>query len=400
MSFISRFSIASSSLLLVAALHAQTLPQVLTEEEAVRIALANTSVASFNTAQLDLTRAEARREALWPNPTFDFTREAAGANEDFLTLSQSFDFSGRRSLRRRAATLRVEAMRSDVAVRQLDLTQLVRSEFNRAVSQHELVEGLARWSERIAEAAATAQRLQEGGEVSGYDRRRLDRERAGAEARLAAERGALVAAQRRLAALLGVENLDGVTMQRSSTGIVVEGALQRIEQRPDIVAIGRRLEAAELEARAARRWQIPEVSLTGGAKKAESDDGSIVGFGLSLPLFNRNQDELLRTNALVALLRAERSIRIARARGEVGALIAEAEALRRAADRFRQDALPSSERLTATAEAAYRAGEVGILELLDAYRTALDAEIEAAQFDRRARQIEIELARAIGETKE
>jgi cobalt-zinc-cadmium efflux system outer membrane protein len=395
-----RFQRFLLSLVLVTAtaVRAQTIPNVLTEDDAVRIAQASQSVVALSAAQLDLARSDVERERRWPNPTLDYTRESAGETEQFLTLSQSFDFSGRRTMRRRAAELRVEATQQDVAGQQLDLARIVRSEFSRAANQQELVRALTEWSTRIGAAAETAARLQAGGEVSGYDRRRLDRERIGAEARLAAERGALVAARRRLAGLLGAEALDGVTLQRPTAPEIPADAelTARIEQRPDVAAIAKRIEAATLDAQAAQRWRVPLFDLTAGMKNTQAESGAILGAGVSLPIFNRNQDELLRANAELAILNAQRTLLVARTRGEVSGLAAEARELRNAARLFREQALPTSERLTATAEAAYRAGEVGILELLDAYRTALDAEIEAAELEQRAREAEIELTRALG----
>lgn len=388
----------SFALVTAAAASGQTIPNVLTEDDAVRIAQGSQSVVALSAAQLDLARSDIERERRWPNPTLDYTREGAGETEQFLTLSQSFDLSGRRTLRRRAAELRVEATQQEVAGQQLDLARIVRSEFSRAASQQELVRALTEWTRRIGAAAETAARLQAGGEVSGYDRRRLERERIGAEARLAAERGALVAAQRRLAGLLGVEELEGITLQRAAAPEIPADTelTARVEQRPDVAAIAKRIEAATLDAQAAQRWRVPLFDLTAGLKNTEAASGAILGAGVSLPVFNRNRDELLRANAELAILNAQRTLLVARARGDVGGLAAEARALRDAARLFREQALPTSERLTATAEAAYRAGEVGILELLDAYRTALDAEVEAAQLERRAREAEIELTRALG----
>lgn len=380
------------------AAHAQTIPDVLTEEEAVRIAQASRSVVALGAAQRDLARSDVERERRWPNPTVGVVRESAGDAEQFVTLSQSFDFSGRRQLRRRAAVLRFEAAHQEIAGRQLDLARQVRSEFSRAAGQQELVRALDQWSNRIAAAADTAARLQAGGEVSGYDRRRLERERIGAEARLAAERGALAAARTRLAAMLGVAHLDGVTLQRPVPPELPGDAelTPRIEQRADVAAIARRIEAARADLEAAKRWRVPALDLTAGVKDTPAASGAILGAGISVPVFDRNQAELLRASAELAMLTAQRELLLARARGEVAGLAAEARELRSAARLFREQALPVSERLTATAEAAYRAGEIGILELLDAYRTALDAEVEAARLEERARETEIELQRALG----
>jgi cobalt-zinc-cadmium efflux system outer membrane protein len=379
------------------AAHAQTIPNLLTEDDAVRIAQASQSVLELGAAQLSLARSEVERERRWPNPTLDYTRESAGESEQFLTLAQSFDFSGRRAIRRRAAELRFEATQQDVGSQQLDLARIVRSEFSRASNQQERVRALTAWSARVGAAAETAARLQAGGEVSGYDRRRLERERIGAEARLAAERGALLSAQQRLAGLLGVEILDATLQRSTAPEIPADPELTaRIEQRPDVRALAKRIEAATLDAQAAQRWRVPLLDLTAGMKNTPADSGAILGAGLRLPIFNRNQDELQRANAGLAMLNAQRLVLVARTRGEVRGLAAEARELRKAAQLFREQALPTSERLTTTAEAAYRAGEVGSLELLDAYRSALDAEIEAVELEQRAREAEIDLTRALG----
>ncbi|MFB6259753.1 MAG: hypothetical protein ABEJ96_11940 [Thiohalorhabdaceae bacterium] len=63
---------------------------------------------------------------------------------------------------------------------------------------------------------------------------------------------------------------------------------------------------------------------------------------------------------------------------------------------FRQQALAESGEVTEIAESAYRAGELGILELLDAYRGQLDARLRALEMARAARASWIDLARTAG----
>ena len=66
--------------------HAQTIPNVLTEDDAVHIARGAQSIVALSAAQLDLARSDVMRERRWPNPTLDYTREDAGDAEQFLTL--------------------------------------------------------------------------------------------------------------------------------------------------------------------------------------------------------------------------------------------------------------------------------------------------------------------------
>jgi cobalt-zinc-cadmium efflux system outer membrane protein len=64
---------------------------------------------------------------------------------------------------------------------------------------------------------------------------------------------------------------------------------------------------------------------------------------------------------------------------------------RDAADRYRAEAVQGADRLERIAQVSYEAGERGILEVLDAYRSGGAARIRQAMLDNLARQAEIEL---------
>lgn len=72
----------------------------------------------------------------------------------------------------------------------------------------------------------------------------------------------------------------------------------------------------------------------------------------------------------------------------------EALALRQAA--AAEDADAAGDELSAIAEVAYREGEVGILELLDALRTASRARVRSIELRLDARLAQIALERAVG----
>jgi cobalt-zinc-cadmium efflux system outer membrane protein len=69
---------------------------------------------------------------------------------------------------------------------------------------------------------------------------------------------------------------------------------------------------------------------------------------------------------------------------------------REGADRYRASAVNSADQIERIAQVSYDAGERGILELLDAYRTAASARVRQVALDAAVREAEIELEFASG----
>ena len=78
-------------------------------------------------------------------------------------------------------------------------------------------------------------------------------------------------------------------------------------------------------------------------------------------------------------------------RSDIAALRAIVLERRDTADRYRSAAVSSAEEIERIAQVSYDAGERGILELLDAYRSGSSARARQAALDLAVRQAEIEL---------
>jgi cobalt-zinc-cadmium efflux system outer membrane protein len=87
---------------------------------------------------------------------------------------------------------------------------------------------------------------------------------------------------------------------------------------------------------------------------------------------------------------------LAQAQGELRGFWRQATRLRQAAVTFADQSPPASEDLVRIAETAYRGGEIGILELLDAYRSRLEAHTESLELQMKARRARIELDTLVG----
>jgi len=400
-----RFALSVCLLALPLAVWAQT---PLTEAEAVRLGLTRADFADLERGAVQAAEADVVAAGLFPNPTLSYSRDRVGDSpeevEQVWMLEQTFDVSGRRGLHREAASRRVAAVTAGNASRKLQMAAEVRRTFHDVLFRQETIRATETWTQRFARVEGMVGKLARAGEASGYDRRRLARERLTAEARLAAERAELDRSLARLMALTGTPEaplLIGELLPPSPAPI--DTALPRLEQRPDLQALSRRAEASDLEGRAAQRGGIPDVTVGIGPKYVDNgitqDNGVALSLSVPLPVFDRQQAGQQRAAAEALQARAEYRLAKRRAEGELRGLHRQAEGLRATAADYRSRAVAASSQLLRIAETAYQGGESSLLELLDAYRGALEAETTALELERRAREARIEYDLLTGSTE-
>lgn len=386
--------------------HPPSAAEALTEQDAVRRALARPAFQDVLQGSVDAAQADATESGLWPNPSLDYERERTGSaggdvTEQKAHLSQAFDVGGKRALRREAAERRLDAARQDGVASRVALAAEVRHAFHDVLFVTRRIAVLRDWQDTLARAEDTLSRLQRGGEVSGYDRRRIARERLAAQAKLADAQAEAERAGERLRALTATPtDLAPAGDLLPAEPPPLETLLAQVTARGDLQALAARAQAFGAERKAADRAWIPDVTLGAGVKRVEepgrSDSGVLLSVAVPIPLFERGQAAVQRASAQARALQGEHLLALARAEGEVRGVWRQARALRAAAVQFLDASLPASHELARIAEAAYRGGETGILELLDAYRSRLDAETEALELETKARRARIELDALIG----
>ncbi len=373
--------------------------RALTERQAVDLALSRTEYRALEEGRLGIARSAVTEASLWPNPVLAWERDRVSAStESTAKIFQSFDFSGRRALRREAANIRVDAAQFDQQDRRLNTIVEVRRLFSESLYRQELGGAYARWLRRIETATEIVGKLAKAGEASGYDRRRIEREAQTARARVASVAAEYARMREAMSGLIGesagqLAALGGELLPGNAPSL--EALQSALRQRPDFASLNAQADANDRERSAAERAWIPDVTVGVGQKRVDefsrTDTGVILALSVPLPLFDRGQGSQQRAQARASTLRAEQALAYARAGGELKGAWRQAAELRQAAASFRSESLGGSRDLTRIAEAAYRAGEGTILELLDAYRTDLEAETTTLDLELRARLARIEL---------
>ena len=178
-----------------------------------------------------------------------------------------------------------------------------------------------------------------------------------------------------------------------------EQLLSAVDAQPALRRLQEQSEAFGLQQRAESRT-FPDVTLGLGLKREEtndqSDNGLVINASIPIPVFDKRKDKQARYQAQALIARSEYELARDTARAELEGVWRQVTQYQNSAATFRRDAVQGAQELIGIAEAYYRAGEVGILELLDAYRGALDAELNALELEFKARSARIQLDHLTG----
>jgi cobalt-zinc-cadmium efflux system outer membrane protein len=396
---------AATAVLHMAALASLCGAQEWTEERVIEKFLEQSPFAREARSRAAVAQAESRGRTLYANPSFNYTREGAGLTE-FFQAEQAIPISGRLKLLRQAGDSAVRATEAEGAFDLWQARTALRLAFYRTLAAQERGALYAGGVKEIESVLQVLRDREREGEGSRFDRLRTERERAELLAELSLMRAEAELDRARLMAFLPPETALTSLSGRLDTAASPAGgealAQRAMQAREDYRAEQRRFERFQIEARAAERLKIPEPVLNAGFKRADIGqsriaNGGVVGVTVPLPLFNKGQAEVARYTAEQERAAARmqilaRSIR-AEVEGRARAFATRAEAR----ERYRRELAGSGVELVKIAMVAYQEGEIGILQLLDAYRTQRRAELRMLEIQAAVKEAQIELERVVGE---
>ena len=378
---------------------AQSLP--LTEAEALaRLSPASPRARAIS-AGIDVARADVLAAGRWPNPRLTYDREAvAGVTENMVMVSQVLPITGRRRFEAQAASALVDASftRADEALRRARAD--LRLAFGQLASAQVRERELTASRDRLRALADILSKREAAGDAAGFDRLRAEREVVDVDTDRAAAATDRARAQAILAGFFvdSVDPLSIVAVDGSGQPPPlppVDALVERAESmRGELLALRKEGDAARLSLQAADRRRVPEPEIVVGTKSSTvggGDTGSVVTVHASLPLFDRNGPERALAEARAKQAEARANAFRVGLRAEIAALRVAVIERRDTADRYRTAAANGIGEIERIAQVSYDAGERGILELLDAYRTGASARVRQAALDAAARQAEIEL---------
>ncbi|GAQ26856.1 TolC family protein [Ralstonia insidiosa] len=338
------------------------------------------------------------------NPEAAFITEDVRRNRATMTaqLNIPLELGGKRAARTRAAELGRDAVSQDAAVLRAELrADVTRAFFDLLIAQERLT--LAQASDTLAaQAESAAARRVQAGKVSPVEQTKAGVARASAAIELRDAGAELLVAQRALSAFWGgaaaapqadgsAETLPVVPPDARQPTSALDNAPRVIRAR---LEINRRQALANVE----RSKRVPDVTVNVGVKRDSSANNNmaVLGIAVPLPLFDRNQGNLLEAQRLAdkafedyRALQLEQNATLAQD-------VARLDAARAAVQSLRQDVLPGARRAYDAARIGFDAGKFNFLDVLDAQRTLFQARAQYLAALSRAHQAAAGIDRILG----
>ena len=390
---------------------AQSCPPFTGAVEAISLGLAESRLAYCNrdvqAARRALEAAEADRITAGQRPNPNLTIGASNINphvgvgngllrdktiDSSIRLDQLVERGGKASLREAQADAAVAAARADVQEMLRQQRQLLRQNFFELAFQQARVAVQREFVNYAHESLGAAEKRLKVGDVAPSEANRFRLDDVRAQSDLRQTEVDIRKARVEVAKSIGAEQA-AAGMKAASAELPkvdkVEGTVsgeKSLEQRADIVAAMKRIEAAEAARRLATSIATRDVTVSAQFDRWPSSDTNPQGTGnsyslyLSIPLSLRhaNQGEVRRAAVDLQTARDVLARLKAQAAADARTAIESWQAAAERVLRIERDILPLAREVARGAEFAYSKGATGVLDLLDARRVLKQVELDAA----------------------
>lgn len=360
----------------------ELLGRPLTSENAVRVALLNSSELQAAFEELGVARAELVSALRLPNPVAEGSvrfRKNQSATLDFV-VSEDLTQLVFLPMRNGVAKAELEAAKASVAGRALDLVLQVRSAFYGYLADRQVLEFRQTVLEALEASATVSKAQHDAGNVTDLD---LDTEQVlfdEAKVNFASAQTALAASRERLSALLGLWGktapfrVDGRLVDPPAEFALADLEQSAIEHSLDLSIIKHRFEAAAKRSNlaSAQGW-LPELKAGVAAEREEKEWSYGPHAEIQVPLFYQGQGEVARARAEMRRQRQLLGARAVQIRAAARTTAVRLGAARDRAMYIKTVLLPARERILNQTQLQYNAMSVSVFQLLLARRDEVEA---------------------------
>ena len=355
--------------------------QTLTLDTALQNAFANNPELAAARWEIDIAEGGRQQAGLIPNPVVSWDAEDTRRDSRTTTikLSQTLELGGKRGARVDVATRAQDAAALTLEQRRNGLRADVIDSYYAALRAQERLD-LAQRSLALAERGL----IVANGRVSAGKSSPVEATRAQvqlSEIRLELNRAqiGLTDAYRRLAASTGsvTPDFQAVASQRESTPVLPPAALllARLEQTAELRLAELQVLQNEASVGLEKAQRIPDLDVSIGSQYDASvrERVNVVGVSMPIPLFNRNQGNVLAASRRADQARDLRNAVELRLRTETRQALDLWQTANTEVRAFNQQILPAAQNAVDSATRGFEMGKFNFLDVLDAQRTLIAA---------------------------
>lgn len=357
--------------------------EAMTLMQAIDLAMEANAALAAARVEIEAVGATIRQAGARPNPELAFLLEdtRSQTRESTFQINQTIELGGKRAARIAAATLAQEVATAELGVRTAEVQASVITAFFDVLGAQERLRLTTTSAELAQRGSEVAARRVAAGKVSPVEETRARVAASSVQLELNQANAELANARKRLAATWGNP------VPRFGQ---VQGDFTRLPKMPSATALAERLARApelnrartEVERRRAladveQRRRTQDISVSLGAKRLGSESGghtqAIIGLSVPLPIFDRNQGNLLEALRRTDKARLELTASEVRLDSEVAQASRRLETARANAELLQREIVPGAQSAFDAATKGYEFGKFAFLDVLDAQRTLLQA---------------------------
>jgi cobalt-zinc-cadmium efflux system outer membrane protein len=379
--------------------------QTLTLESALQTAFANNPDMAAAQWEIDIAQGGRQQAGLIPNPVASWDAEDTRRNSRTTTvkLSQTLELGGKRSARIDVATRAQEAAALTLEQRRNGLRAEVIDGYYGALRAQERLD-LAQRSLALAERGLVVA----NGRVTAGKSSPVEATRAQvqlSEIRLEFNRAqmGLTDAYRRLAASTGAASTDfqAVATQAQAAPALPSTSqlLARLEQTAELRLAELQIVQGEAALGLEKAQRIPDLDVSIGSQYDASvrERVNVVGVSMPIPLFNRNQGNVLAASRRADQARDLRNAAELRLRTETRQALDLWQTANTEVRSFNQQILPAAQSAVESATRGFEMGKFNFLDVLDAQRTLIAARTQYLAATAQATEAWVRIERIYGD---
>lgn len=378
--------------------------EALTLQAAIAMAMASNAELSAARRELEAAEGPVLQGGARPNPELSFLLEDTqrATRTTTLQINQPIELGGKRAARVSAAERGRDIAAAELAAKRADLRATVASAFYDVLLAQEHVKLAGDSTELARRAADAAGKRVQAGKVSPVEETkarvaeataRLEAAQAASEFRLSRQRLAATwgDASPRFgrvesdSALASVPTFDAV-----SARLAASPSLRRAQ-----IEVQRRSALSDLE----RAKRTPDLTVSLGVKRDEQlgRNQAVIGLSIPLPLFDRNQGNLLEALRREDKSRDELAAADIQLRSAVTQAWGRLDTAGTEAQTIREQVMPGAKSAYDAATQGFELGKFSFLDVLDAQRTLFQAQAQYLRARGEAHRAAADIDRLLGD---